>query len=204
MGGLLAAHTAAHLERRGREVGFVGVIECDPGGMDDGRGRTARLTRFVCESYELIRRETGLLEEVDPHTLEREAREVAGRLEPQAVADWILESGHIAAGVPRGLVTDQFRRIGRDLVLMAEDGGRAGEPLLAPIGLWSAADGMGAGVELWQSRTTGECSHTVLDGEHFSVMFPPHVETLAAQMAAALELLGTRDEQGVICQGKRG
>lgn len=186
LGGLLAARTAAHLEERGRTVQFLGIIECNAGGMDTPEQKQTRLRDFLIETYELIRLETGILAEMDQDQLAGEAAEVARDLNADAVLNWLVGGQHLADGVSANLVRDYLRRMGADLARMSADAGVPTSRLRVPLFVWSASRGLGGGIENWQEWTSEECRHSVLDAEHFSIMYRPTVEDLASQIHAAL------------------
>ena len=191
-GGLIAAHTAARLQQRGRTIEFVGVIELNPGHLDDKSEREQRLAHFICETYELVREEMTFFKPLAPETLAKEAAEVAKDFQPDAILDWLISSGHMTADAPLGLVRDYFGRLGSDLMLLVNDTSEI-NPVDIPLHVWSARDGMGNGLEFWQQWTTDECVHKELGGKHFTVMFDPHVRDLAKQLVAVLEAqAGTR------------
>jgi acyl transferase domain-containing protein/NADPH:quinone reductase-like Zn-dependent oxidoreductase/thioesterase domain-containing protein/SAM-dependent methyltransferase/acyl carrier protein len=184
-GGLVAAHTAQSLKQRGRTIDFVGVIELNPGRLDDKAGREERLARFICETYELVRAEMDFFKPIDPETLAKEAAEVARDFKPDAILDWLVNSGHMAPNAPLGLVRDYFGRLGTDLMLMVNDTSGI-SPFKIPVHVWSASEGMGDGLDFWQQWSTHECVHQEIGGKHFTVMFAPHVTDLAEQLSAAL------------------
>jgi len=184
-GGLVAIHTASRLEDLGRMVELVGIIECNPRGLESDESREDRLSRLICGSYEEFRR-GGLVEAMDPAVLAKEARVVARRFDPQAVVDWAL--GRLSGEFPRQLVEAYFFRFARDLVLLANYKGRIETPLQSAVHVWSAIDGLGSGIESWRDQAAGDFQHSVLEGDHFSVMHPPYVQALAVALDAVLEL----------------
>ena len=186
-GGLIAAHTAKRLQQRGRMIDFIGVIELNPGRLEDKSGREERLARFICETYELVRGEMDFFKPIDPQTLAKEAATVATDFKPDAILDWLVDSGHIAEDAPLGLVRDYFGRLGSDLMLLVNDTSEI-NPLDIPLHIWSATDGMGDGLDFWRQWTTDQCIHQELGGKHFTVMFAPHVTELAEQLTVALEV----------------
>ncbi len=186
LGGLLAARTAIQLEELGRTVEFLGIVESNPAELDSSDQKERQLQKFLVETYELIRQETGMVVELDADRLERETAEVAAHFDSTAVMNWLLDGGHLSPGVPEDLVAEYLRRIGVHLAMMSNDPGIPQSKLSVPLHLWSATNGLGAAESSWNRWTSQECVHSELDAEHFSIMFPPQVSELASQLEAAL------------------
>ena len=204
MGGLLAARTALRLEELGQTVEFLGIVESNPADLDSSENKERQLQKFLVETYELIRQETGFLVEIDADRLERETAEVAAHVSSDAVLNWLLDGGHLSPGVPEELVAEYLRRIGVHLTMMSDDPGEPESKLSVPLHLWSATNGLGAAERSWNRWTNQDCVHAELDAEHFSIMFPPRVSELASQLEAALATTDSEAElAGVTRRGNQ-
>ena len=178
MGGVAAHAVAVELERRGERVALVGAID------------SAADAEIASELQQLSLALTGVIYDLqaatppDPRTLDAKLRELfTSRVERDRVLAWCVDHGLIA---PNAISTDRFDAM---MKLRYRHFQLVGEHprgiVVAPIRTWWATRPLGD----WSPYTRGGLSETVLGGTHFTVIQPPHLDTIAAELRAAARRL---------------
>lgn len=194
-GGLFALATAGELERRGRTVSFVGMIDTPVGVFCPDYPRELVLKNLFAEFYDhlsgepalLQRRETGDLLDSMMELARKTAtaKEEAARL--HLVMDWLVKHGvHVDNGA-ESVSKKFFELFIRHASLIST--GRL-ETVIAPVWLWRGAASFlptsPIARETWGRITRGKFAEEILDGGHFELMHRPLVKTLAARLARVL------------------
>jgi NADPH:quinone reductase-like Zn-dependent oxidoreductase/thioesterase domain-containing protein/acyl carrier protein len=181
-GGLLALETAHALERLGKPVSWVAVVEADHLRSQHTGDPTARLGHFFVEIVRHLQDELGVFERLPLDRLREEApsliratmEETDGRGTP--LVQWLLR--YVRAGGPVDIVADYTRRVAAHIRLLADPVRRV--PSATPIVAWRAKRGLAADLPLAPVPVLEEVRW--VDAEHFAVMAAPHCNTLAAQL----------------------
>ncbi|HVK84832.1 MAG TPA: alpha/beta fold hydrolase [Kofleriaceae bacterium] len=173
MGGVTAHAVAVELERAGGEVVLVGAID------STARAETAS------ELQQLSLALTGVIYDVAASTLpapdlvDRQLRALfTSRIERDKILAWCEEHGLIAPGSLTPERFDAMMRLRyRHFQLVGE---HPRGVTRAPMRAWWAERPLGD----WAPHTSA-LVETVLGGNHFTVIRPPYLETIAAEIAAA-------------------
>jgi acyl transferase domain-containing protein/NADPH:quinone reductase-like Zn-dependent oxidoreductase/thioesterase domain-containing protein/NADP-dependent 3-hydroxy acid dehydrogenase YdfG/acyl carrier protein len=194
MGGHLALKTAAQLEALGETVDFVGLIEWElelaAVAADVTQTQRQAANLFVAV-YRLLETRFGILAHLPQDRLAREAAEVARRMTAEVEAtnvsiayEWMVEKGYLIKNVSRDLLEGYFGQLFVNFVLLAGDS--PVRPVKAPVYVWRARDGLGAGNQPWTDVVSNLRSEEVVDGDHFSLMMPPSCTVLARRINECL------------------
>ena len=190
VGGLVAVHTAAELERRGHTVEFAGLIEpvFQRGGGD--KSRREYLAQFIRASYDLLHYQLGLVKKVPLDRLLDDALRIADTLlneetgkSGQVVAEWLEQDGQMRVDIASGRAREYVTRLETHITLLAKDP----EPptVEAVLDVWTARDSFLQAVRT--DVNDGRVRiHKPLEGDHFSVMIAPQVSILAEDLTAAI------------------
>jgi acyl transferase domain-containing protein/NADPH:quinone reductase-like Zn-dependent oxidoreductase/thioesterase domain-containing protein/NAD(P)-dependent dehydrogenase (short-subunit alcohol dehydrogenase family)/acyl carrier protein len=194
-GGLFALATAVELERRGRVVSLVGMIDTPVAVFSPDYPRELVLKNLIAEFYDHFRGEAAPsrrkeTRDVSDSMMElakatAEAKEEATR--SQLVMNWLAKLGvgtdNGAKSVSKKFV-DLFIRHAH--LITSEKP----ETVAATVWLWRGAasffpilpDAKGT----CRRITRGRFAEEILDGRHFDLMRPPVVKTLAARLGRVL------------------
>ena len=187
-GGYVALAAAAVLERKGREVALVGLMDSDPTWANSSRSRTERAREFVEELVTGLGRGVGLFKGMDDQELQAAAGAlVEGMMDspqPERVARttaWLAEHG-----LDSGLAADQLRRAIPIMIRHIElfDNYRP-SVVRAPVVSWRVP-GDDNPAAAWSGIATGGFDEEVVDCRHFEMLVPPAVTKVAASLDAAL------------------
>jgi acyl transferase domain-containing protein/thioesterase domain-containing protein/acyl carrier protein len=196
-GGIFALATASQLERLGREVSFVGMIETPISAFDPACPRELIVKNLIAEIYDHLTGELALSHECKASDLTDSmmglAKKIVGETGEAArsglLFDWLSEHGVTIDGA----VNSNAKKFGdifvRHAVLIDT---KSLEPLSASVWLWRARASWLTGLALSQDVrarvTRGELTEELVDGRHFEVMHPPQIRTLATLIAGALAM----------------
>jgi thioesterase domain-containing protein/NAD(P)-dependent dehydrogenase (short-subunit alcohol dehydrogenase family)/acyl carrier protein len=195
VGGLFALATAGILERRGRKVSFVGMIDAPVAVLDPNCPRELVLKNLIEEMYDYFTgeqvlfqpRETGDLSVLMMELAEQTAAAKDEDAQSHLVMDWLTKRGvDMVNSADSGIKKffDLFIRHA-NLIGAAKLG-----TVVAPVWLWRARASHLTSVPIASdicARITRGCfAEEVLDGRHFELMHPPLVERLAARLVGAL------------------
>jgi thioesterase domain-containing protein/short-subunit dehydrogenase/acyl carrier protein len=194
LGGLLAVKTVGELERLGHSVRFVGLIESVPCLGQSRESKQANLANYIVASYEYVQRELGVVKEVPLAQLTRDAEDLAAQLaaiensgSTQQILEWLQRSGRLMLQDVPGIVMDYLTLANRHIALVGAD--RDAVSIAAPIFIWQA------GRSIFPSETNGNvtafgpCEVRVVEGNHFSIMYPPRVRAIAGEIVRHQEKL---------------
>jgi thioesterase domain-containing protein/acyl carrier protein len=194
-GGLFALATAGELERRGREVSLVGMIDTPVAVFSADYPRELVLKNLIAEFYDYFRGEPAASPRHETRDLSdsmlelaREtarAKEEAARL--QLVMDWLVKHG-VDVGNGAGSVSRKYFELFIRHANLVSTG--KPEPVIAPVWLWRGAASFFLSLptagETYGRITRGKFTEEIIEGRHFELMHPPLVKTLAARLAEAL------------------
>ena len=194
-GGVFALAAAAELERMGRRVSLVGMIETPVSALDPACPRELIVSSLIAEIYDHLTGEFALSDERKAGNLSDSMLEVAKRTVAETsasarldlVLNWLSKHGVTIDSGDDPKAKRSFEIFIRHAVLIDA---RNLEPLNAPVWLWRARASWLTSHPLTQDArvrvTRGEFTEQHLDGRHFEVMYPPKVSALAALLAGAL------------------
>ncbi|MHB8744953.1 MAG: type I polyketide synthase [Gammaproteobacteria bacterium] len=190
MGGRLAISIARLLEQSGAVVGFIGLW--------DSRFPTPDFTADLEEPVPGITMAYGgamlnAIESLTPAD-RRAMRDTLRNASPderlQRTILWSQERGVLPADVPFNLLFQQAALVDQHVTLLdAQTPGKVRGDLYVwwartAMQRWPTTD--------WTSYTSGEVYTRFVDGDHFSMVRPPHIHILAGQLKEGLECV----EQG--------
>jgi thioesterase domain-containing protein len=194
-GGLFALATAGELERRGRTVSFVGMIDTPVGVFCPDYPRELVLKNLFAEFYDHLSGEPALPQRREPGDLSDSMMELARKtatakeeaVRLRLVMDWLVKHGvHVGNGTD-SVSKKFFELFIRHANLIST--GRL-ETVIAPVWLWRGAASflprLPIARETWGRITRGKFAEEILDGGHFELMHRPLVKTLAARLAGVL------------------
>lgn len=199
VGGFLALATARELERRGKTVALVGLIDTPLALLEPSYPRERFLKKQIIEMWDYFGGELSALKPLEPEDLSASAEKIAGQIlaapsgeHAKIVMDWLTGRDLIQPGKPLSLI-ERFIAIASVHWTLVEDANL--EPIIAPIRSWKAGLSGQGGVE-----PTPDCSRLsattfveeVLDGRHYELMYPPLVELLAGRVDSALREIEPR------------
>jgi thioesterase domain-containing protein len=189
LGGLMAMEIARVIEDAGRTVAFVGLIDADLRWTERENLKQEFFRRNIFEMYGTFTRELGFLKPLAPPELEKFAGQIAEEIveaPPEmraAVAlRFISEHGDLLPGLPVELVKQYLSLF----FLHTNFLGECSPTLIrAPLAAWAGRQTRDE-VSAWRNYTSGEFSEASIDGDHYDLMYPPFVHSLATQLTAAL------------------
>jgi amino acid adenylation domain-containing protein len=184
LGGVLALAIAHELQRRGRAIGFLGLIDAWPKSL------------LVGNALAEIAPDIGDLASVLSRLTAAELEQVGARIAALGPGLRFREAMRIA--MERGLLgADEklpFNPRAADLqrrhIDMVE---RYRLPAVASdIHFWRADRSPPTGAAPWHRATRGRIFSHVLSGNHYTIMLPPQVTAAAEAISKALEALGSQ------------
>lgn len=194
-GGFFALATARELERRGRRVSLVALIETPVAMLDPAFPRERVLKNLIAEVFDHLAGEPALPQQHEQEELSGSMMEVARSIlktkdeaaQLRLATSWLAKQGvDIGNGGDAGL--KRFFAVFIRHANLIES--IKAEAVDAPV--WLGRGGLSWLTDLPVSPSIrkriarGEFSEEILDGRHFELMHPPFVETLAARLGAAL------------------
>jgi acyl transferase domain-containing protein/thioesterase domain-containing protein/acyl carrier protein len=193
-GGLFALATTGELERRGREVSLVGMIDTPVAVLGADYPRELVLSNLIAEFYDYFRGEASPerreISDLSDSMMElargtARAREETVRL--QLVMNWLAKHG-VDVGNGAGSVSRKyFELFVRHANLVST---WKLEMVNAPVRLWRGAASFFPSLprerETYRRITRGIFTEEMLEGRHFELMHPPLVKTLASKLGRAL------------------
>ena len=192
VGGLLALAVAQVLEAEQQKVALVALLDSDLRVVDPAYLRSPFLRSFIATLLATLARETPLLRPLSPAELQDAATRLAAALTavpdeawPTTLLQWIVDHGYIVPKMPTGLLTQYLTLFHLHAKLVRDFQPTA---LHAPLAVWHVNEADRAAAT-WKRCTAATVTENMITGEHYDLMYPPLVETLAAQLTAALALL---------------
>ncbi len=193
-GGLFALATTGALERRGREVSLVAMIDTPVALLGADYPRELVLKNLIAEFYDYFKGEAAPqrreISDLSDSMMElargtARAREEAVRL--QLVMDWLMKHG-VDVGNGAGSVSRKyFELFIRHANLVST---QKLEMVIAPVWLWRGASSFFPSLpmarETYRRITRGKFTEEILEGRHFELMHPPLVKTLASKLGGLL------------------
>jgi acyl transferase domain-containing protein/thioesterase domain-containing protein/acyl carrier protein len=195
LGGLLALAVAAELERSGRSVAWVGLIDAPVVVLDPGHSHAAVLRDLIVEVYEHLEAEAALTARSPVRALGQSAAALARRMlssgseseQVRLMIEWLTVQGLDVQRAEGPGVRRFFELFARHANMVRRwDIG----PLNIPVRLWRAADSRltrtTSDGDPIRRMTRGRCSEEVLAGRHFELLRAPWVRELALRLGTAL------------------
>ncbi len=197
-GGTVALAIARELERAGKRVAFVGLVEAMA--VTNRTDRSQLLRRLIIETFGYLEREAGLVRSSGALDLGNEAERLVERLMPlndmdvqiQTLVTWLQSNELLQDKVNLDEITRYLALMSRHIGMTAR---HAIEPVEAPVYLWEAEQGwMGLvdtadNLDLLSRRNVVRQS---APGTHYSVMREPNVGPIARQLEGLMQGLRER------------
>jgi len=189
LGGYLAASVAQRLENAGRPVQWVGIADCPDWTRPPDCGALEDFARLVVSSYEQVSADAAFLKPL--RDAERLAlHQISHKLilsqerGPDLLLTWLTDHHLLEGTVPLQTVRTLLQRLASHLLLF---GSSPELPAVrAPLYVWLAAHGIGAGLDVWR-RADGPADFcSVIEADHATLMKPPSVRTIALEINRAL------------------
>lgn len=173
-GGIIAHAMACELERRGREVELVGMI--DPPNRLEHDEEPLRVAAWMAVMI--------FHPSPPPRSVIRGTLKALDSVPAHEVAAWCIEHGLLPA---HGIPLDEFTAaigllpIHRAMLI-------AHQPAVAraPLVVWRPRLFDAETARDWAPHTSSQCTTTYVGGDHFTIIRPPHVDPILA----ALDALG--------------
>lgn len=185
MGGMLALAVAGRLEQQGHAVACVGLIDTY---LPTNHTRAWVHDPLVGPALACGGMLAGALAALDPGQQQALRHELAA-LSPTARLPWLLAWGRahhlLTADLP--LETLQ-RQVSLAETHLAQCAAHRVAPIQAPLYVWWARDRLQGGPAQtdWSPYTLGAVHTAMVNGNHFSLLQPPQVRSLAKQLRAWL------------------
>jgi thioesterase domain-containing protein/acyl carrier protein len=193
VGGLFALATACELERRGRTVAFVGLIDTQLHLLDPDCPRESALQRQIIEMYSYFAAEMTLRPLASPELsaqaagLARKVLAATREEQLQLTMNWLADQGLM-------FLNDSASIVKQYLSLFITHSKQANEIVLNPVGApvwhWRAADTQDdsslPAPASGRFTSVGVFEETI-EGGHYALMQRPGVAALATSMEAALQ-----------------
>lgn len=192
-GAMVAMHVAAEIEARGGAVEFVGIVDYRPFGVDDGQAMRDSLANYLTAVVQQYGGRTAMLCSLPDDELKKVTADLAAVLldgdELPSTEDGVMalqKAGLIDPMMRIELVADFFRPMFGRLGLLKTTNLR---PIAAPLLVWRAAEGFGAGRGEWSSWSTATREEAPLPGNHLTAMQAQSARRLAGEIFGWLEAL---------------
>jgi len=189
VGGVFALAVAQVLEQAGQQVAFVGLIDSDLRVAEPGYLRTSFLHEHIGAMFTSLARDVELLKPLAPAAQEEVVAQLVAAMIavpneawPATATRWLIDHGHIQPRMPSGLLHHYLTLFCNHAGLLQ---GFVPPALRAPLAVWHASEPRRA-ADNWAGRGVKLLADHVLVGEHYDLMHPPLVNTLAAQLSAVL------------------
>jgi thioesterase domain-containing protein/NAD(P)-dependent dehydrogenase (short-subunit alcohol dehydrogenase family)/acyl carrier protein len=194
-GGIFALAAARELERSGRRVSLLCMIETPLTMLDPTRTRVSVLKSLITEVYDHLVAGLTSAHQPQPPDLSAPILSLAQRLvrtksesaRVQHVLDWLARRGLLASGDADSDTRRFFAAFVRHSILIEQT---KIQPVLAPI-YFCRAEGSGLSTlpvdpGAFAHITRGGLQQEALEGRHFELMTPPLVSALARKLETAL------------------
>jgi thioesterase domain-containing protein len=177
MGGVTAHAVAVELERRDKAVALVGAID------SPARNEVAG------PLHQLVLALTGVLRDTPgawPERLREQLRDadlralVERRAAPAEVLAWCEARGLVPAQAISAARFDAMMRLRYHHFRIVGEHPR--DVIRAPMRVWWAERALGD----WSPHAGGGVRETIVGGDHFTIVGTPHIETIAAELRAAI------------------
>jgi thioesterase domain-containing protein len=189
-GAMVAMHVAAEVELRGGEIEFVGIIDFRPFRLRDHEAMRKSLANYLTAVLQQYGQASTMIRSMPKHDLTRAASDLASSLlngerlpstEEGVIA--LQNAGLIDPTVRVELIADFFRPLFARLGWLTSSNL---QPITAPLLVWRAAEGFGAGSAEWSNWTTAAREEAPLPGNHLTAMQAQSVRRLAAELSGWL------------------
>jgi thioesterase domain-containing protein len=189
-GGFIAMAIASLLERAGRSVDFVGLIDADLRWTKKDYLQKQSLTDHISELYRTFARELKLLRPLDDDslrdfaaTVSAEINEASSASRVENVLRAVTRHGYISPGLPQSLLRHYLTLFFAHLDFLA---GHSVSSVRAPLTIWSGHETKSESGG-WRRFTSNCITRNFLDGAHYDLMYSPLIDLLAKDLAVALE-----------------
>lgn len=191
LGGLIAVNIASILEHKGKQVGFLGLVDCDLSWADPNIPQERLLGDFIIETYTRLDQELGVVKPIPMESLLEESAGLSKQLlsVPQelyldTIMDWLTHGSYLTSEITPSYVKDFLVPLSTHISLIQSF--RAA-PLQASIAVWWAGKStLVRRTKDWCHYTTGAVVEATLDATHSTVMQPPHVDIIAEHVGKSL------------------
>jgi NADPH:quinone reductase-like Zn-dependent oxidoreductase/thioesterase domain-containing protein/acyl carrier protein len=187
LGGYLAARVADRLERRGRDVEFVGSVEWNARRAATPAAQRESLIELSVASYLFVARETGLVRILPDAELRREMAGVVDRVMQTDSGGgdiffrWVVDR-KLTTTANADFALEYLSRFEQHCRLLTRELPRP--RFRAPLLVWRAQDGFGSRADGWDHA--GMTIDHVLQGDHLAWTREPALTSLACQLDTVL------------------
>ncbi len=196
VGGFFATAIASLLEKRGRSVAFIGLVDCDVRCVDPSYPRHLMLRRFLTEMYGLLQRELGILQPVAAEKLEDEIGNLLEGLLPstetqrvEGMLGWVKGQNYLRDDIRESVLREYLSRFVIHLGLLENFRPAV---IRAPLFIWWARESLldlNLSDRSWSRYSTGAVVEETLQGSHYEMMYSPAVQALAERVDEQLQRL---------------
>ena len=196
MGGYLSMSVARQLEARGAKVAVVAMANSWLEPLGDVQRGLSFLPNYIMDLYNTFSRELDLIEAVEEDVLKKEIGDLCEKVLPAEAGDrsllfveWLVKRTRrefVNSGWGRQLM-ERFVALFTSHIEMSSV--YRPELVRAPLVLWKGRNPFSGEDEAelsWHEFTSGEYKEFDVGCNHFEMMFPPHVETIAAHFDSLL------------------
>jgi thioesterase domain-containing protein len=196
-GGVFALTTASELERQGRSVALVGLIETPVSVLDPSCPRELVLRNLIVEIYDHLTSESELFRHSEtgdgPDSMMELAKLLVAETDEAVrlsiALNWLAKHG---VSIDRGADSRQKRYLEIFIRHAALLDRVNFEPVNAPVWLWRAdaswLSNLPTPLDIRGRIARGGFREEILEGRHFEVMHLPKVRKLAALLTNALQM----------------
>ncbi len=196
LGGFIAMAMASVLESLGQMVGFVGLVDCDLKWAAPSPNNDLLVRNLIMEMYGLIYTESGALQPLEAKRLADEAAKLSAEIlscseeeRIEAIIAWLMEREYTRRDISSAILKEYLANFDRQTTWIAEFRPKI---IRAPLFLWWAQDSSlvtnGSGWH-WGRYTASGMTERTIEGNHYTVMYPPAVASLAEQLGSSLRAI---------------
>jgi thioesterase domain-containing protein len=196
LGGFVALCVASILESQGHEVAFLGLVECDPKWADSSVSKEKIIAHLIVEMYTGIQKEMQILVPLSEKTLMEEAGRISAEIlrsrngrNVEPLVRWLSEGGYVHQDVSIDVMTAYLTMFASHVRLVQEL-----EPVkvAAPLHVWLSDKSRlttSDAFSRWATYTQSNVMSQIIEGDHYGLLYPPAVETLAEALGSRLRSL---------------
>ncbi len=196
MGGVIAVTVAKELEKQGHKVAFVGLVD------------SFLMSEFISNNASQLKRDPLIdvslvfggtffdafmaLDAVEQQQLREKLINLSSRQRLQFIMDWGQKRNLFPTDISIDILEKQLNITEiHDRILQVH----RSPQIEAPLHVWWASDWQDQILPHtdWSKYTTAATFTKTLDGNHFSIVRPPHIQTLAQELQKSLETINIYD-----------
>jgi NADPH:quinone reductase-like Zn-dependent oxidoreductase/thioesterase domain-containing protein/SAM-dependent methyltransferase/acyl carrier protein len=196
LGGYLAGRIAERLERSGRAVQCVGVIDWDLQDRGSTEAQRDSLIRMAVAAYHFAQSDVGLVRPLDERRLHGDISRIVDRIlrddrsdGGERFSEWVLENQLVASPGLEDVTRRHLSRFEQHCGLLA--GSLPLPRFAAPLCVWRASHGFGSRLAAWEHPGEHNREHLV-EGDHNAVIRPDGLALIGRQMTEFVSSIAAR------------